>query len=270
MLYYTHPVYRPHGDVRGLMSETAFEFANWDVERIRLSIFYPPSANTSDSSQLWETVTGEQPSSIDSRPREGVTQTVGVIQGNEFRLITQSGRLDWMLQPIVVQDQQTPAIPTLKDAGNFLPVFRKSLEKSLETAGVVMRLAFAPALAKNVGSLAIGLGELSGYLPRLELQDMETADFIYRVNRRRRSFSVPHAEINRIAKWSMEEVGSVAFRVARSGRPDLIDTGTSFVRKLDLDLNTTPQSGAMSSDRIIGLFEELVILTEEIATKGDV
>ena len=252
------------------MPEDRFDFEDWDVESLRMSIFCPANSNPIERSGLWEKVTGEQPSSIDSRPREGVTREVGVVGGNNLLLVTQRSRLDWLLQPVAVPDQRAPVILTLKDVGNARGIFRKAFRYSLETIGLALRLAFAPVLIKDVASVSLGFGQLSVFLPRLDLAPLNTPDFIYRVNRRRRSLSVPHAEINRIAKWSMEEVGAVSFRVTPSGRPDFRDTGTAFVRKLELDVNTTPETSAMSKDKISGLLDEMITIAEELATEGDV
>ena len=252
------------------MPEVSFDFGDWDVESLRMSIFCPANTRPFERSGLWERVTGEQPSSIDSRPREGVTREAGVVGGNNLLLVTQGGRLDWLLQPVAVPNQQAPVILTLKDVGIARGIFHKAFRYSLETTGLALRLAFAPVFIKEVTSVGLGFGQLSVFLPQLDLASLNTSDFIYRVNRRRRSLSVPHAEINRIAKWSLEEVGVVSFRVASSGRPDFRDTGTTFVRKLELDVNTTPETSAMSKDTVSGLLDEMIVMAEELATEGDV
>ena len=252
------------------MPEVSFDFGDWDVESLRMSIFCPANTRPSERAGLWEKVTGEQPSSIDSRPREGVTREAGVVGGNNLLLVTQVGRLDWLLQPVAVPNQQAPVLLNLKDVGSARPIFQKAFYYSLETFGLALRLAFAPVLIKDVASVPLGFGQLSVFLPRLDLASLNTADFIYRVNRRRRSLSVRHAEINRIAKWSMEEVGAVSLRVTPFGRPDFRDTGTAFVRKLELDVNTTPETSAMSKDKISSLLDEMITIAEELATEGDI
>ena len=255
------------------MPEVSFDFGDWDVESLRMSIFFPRGAHPNVRAGLWERVTGEQPDSIDSRPRERISRETGTIGGNSFVFVNQDERIDWLLQPIVVPSLQPPTsttLPTLETVEKALAIFRNAIRYSLETIPVVQRLAFAPVLIKDAANLNVGFGQLSTHLPHLSLGSAYGADFIYQINRRRRSNSVPHAQINRLAKWSMEMVGGVAVRMGPSGQPDVRDTGTSATRKLALDINTTPETSTISKAKIPGLFEELVTVSRELATKGDI
>ena len=82
--------------------------------------------------------------------------------------------------------------------------------------------------------------------------------------------SVPHAEINRLGRWSVEEIGSIAFRMVSGQPPVRQDMGIHYVRKLVTDINTTPTTNVMANDRIHDLFHEMVAISNEVATKGDV
>ena len=252
------------------MLEANFDFGDWDVESLRVSIFHPSGSSRSTRSGLWKEVTGTEPESTDSRPREGVARELGVIGGNNLVLSTQRGRIDWLVQPaLVVPNQQAGTPQTLNDLGNALPTLRRAIKCSLETVSPIQRMAFAPALVKQVSDLTMAISQLSRYLPRLDLDGLEGFDFIYQVNRRRRSESVRRVRINRLAKWSTAQVGSLEVQMRPSGEPLIQSTGVSFVRKLDLDVNTAPEAGAMSSDKILGLFDELATLAIELATDGD-
>ena len=251
------------------MPEANFDRGDWDVESLRASIFHPPAPSTAAQSGLWEKATGNQPESIDSRPKRRITRVVGNVGENNLTLAIQDQRIDWVVQPIPSNQPSVPLL-TLGAVEDVLPLLRKAIQCTLETTPTVLRMAFNPVLVKEVPDSETGLRQLSKYLPHLGLDSMDGMDFIYQINRRQRSTSVPHVRINRLAKWSTEQIGGLELRVSPSDQPRLETTGLSFARKLNLDMNTDPKSGAMSRDKIADLFDELVSIAGELATEGDI
>ena len=73
------------------MTEVKFDFGEWDVESLRVSIFHPVALSTSVRTGLWEKVTGDRPESIDSRPREGVTRESGIVRWRKLTTCLQVG-----------------------------------------------------------------------------------------------------------------------------------------------------------------------------------
>ena len=253
------------------MFDPSSVFGAWDVESLRVTIFCPSGTNYSTRTDLWARVTGTQPETIDSKPREGVTRVIGSIGQNSLILSIQDGRIDWLVQPVLPPpNRQAPPLLMLKDVYGVVPVLENAIGRSLATTTTVLRLAFGSALIKQASNSAEALKELSKYLSRLDMDMDEGSDFIFQVNRRRRSESVRHARINRLAKWSTAQVGGIEVQVEPTGQPHVKGTNLVFIRRLDLDINTTPNTSAMSKDRIPALFGELVMLTDELATKGDV
>ena len=156
------------------------------------------------------------------------------------------------------------------DVEETLPVMQRAVQCSLESIQKVERLAFAPVLIKQAPSLEKGLGQLSKYLPGLQLDSLEGSDFIYQINRRRTSRVVALTEINRLAKWVVEEFRVGTLSIVPSQGPRFQTATPSFASKLTLDINTAPGSGEVAKDTIPELFDELVMLACEISTKGDV
>ncbi len=252
------------------MLEASFNCGDWDVESLQAAIFHPSEPSAAAQSGLWEKATGNQPESIDSRPKIRMTRVVGSVGEDNLTLAIQDERIDWVVRPRVPSNQPSGPLFTLGAVEDVLPLLRKAIQYTLETTQIVSRMAFIPVLVKQVPDTATGLKQLSKYLPHLGLDSMDGVDFTYQINRRRRSTSVPHVRINRLAKWSTEQIGGLELRVSPSDQPRLKTTGSSYVRKLNLDVNTDPTSGAMSRDKIAGLFDELVSIAGELATEGDI
>lgn len=243
--------------------------SQWDVESLRVSLFIP--GGVSISPDLWATTTGTAPEVIDSRPQEGATRVIGSLEQNNLILTIQEERIDWLVRPMVVPPNQHATTPlTVKGAADVFPVLEKAVRHSLESPRVVLRLAFGLVLIKQVPAPDQAIAELSRYLPRLELDSLGGSDFLYQINRRRRSESVRRTQINRLAKWSTAQSGGIQVQVNPGGRPQVTNTNVSFMRRLELDVNTIPETPAMGSDKIPALFGELVALASELATRGDV
>lgn len=245
-------------------------FGDWDVEGLRVSIFHQTIGVPFSQAGLWAKVTGNEPESVNSRPQQGVTRVVGRVGENNLILASENDRIDWLVLPIANPTQQVSPVLTLKGTDNTLPILQGAVKRSLEAIPVVLRLAFGPTLVREVSDLKQGIKQLSAYLPNIDFGSLEGIDFVYQVNRRRRSVSVSHVQINRLARWSTEQIGGIELRVTQSEQPHLRSTGNNFTRKLHLDINTTPTPSAISNDKIPALFGELVTLADELAIKGDV
>ena len=252
------------------MPEVNLNFGEWDVESLRVSLLSPVGSSTSAKPELWQEVTGKEPDSIDTRPRERVTRALGGLEKNNLQLVIMDDRIDWILQPNTNSHLPTDPVLLLKDIDDVLPLLQKATRCSLETISIVQRLAFSPVLIKHVPEPSIGIRQLSKYLPRMNTEALEGLDFVYQINVRRRSESVPHITINRVAKWSIMQVGTLELKVRPSERPHIDSPKVTHARMLHLDVNSDPTTGAMSRDKTSGLFAELITLANQLATEGDI
>ena len=243
------------------------DFAEWDVESLRLSIFHPARPTVPG---LWEKLMGVSPESIDERPRQQLLREVGRANGNRLLSIIQTQRVDWNFRPDPPTDSEIVTPPTLADVNQAIPVLQRALGVSLQVAQLVERLAFGVVLVQQIASSDEGMRQLSKYLPHMELETRGGSDFVYQINRRRRSSNAPHVQINRLAKWSLEEFHSGALRVTSNQAPQFESSGPRFVNRLVLDINTAPDNSAISAQKMSTLFVEFMVLAREIATNGDV
>ena len=197
---------------------------------------------------------GVSPESIASKPRERIQREQGDANGDRLLLVTRPQRLDWSLLPVPAADGKIGSPPTLTTVDQMIPVLQKALDISLQSVQQVPRLAFGAVLIQRASDLSEGMSRLSKYLPYLDLENGVGSDFIYQINRRRRSSYAPHVRINRLAKWQLEEFHSGSLRITPSQVPQLETTESGFVSKLVLDINTAPDNNAISTDKMPGLF----------------
>ena len=245
----------------------AFDFAPWAVESLRLTIFHPPN---NPSPGLWQKVMGVSPEQVESRPRQSVLTEQGNVHGNQLRLIAQNERLDWNIVAGPVSDLEIGSSPRLTSLEQANAVLIDALNVSLNEVNQVDRLAFAPILVQEVSDLDQAMKLLAQHLPYMDLMQRGGSDFIYQINRRRRSSVASHVVINRLTKWQVEHYQSGALRISPSRGPQLEASDWGVMVKLLLDINTAPDNNAISSDRMPGLFAEFTNLACETASKGDV
>ena len=253
------------------MPEVEANFRDWDVENLRLSIFHAEESFNATPTGLWARAVNSEPETIESRPREGVVREIGRVGENNLLLAAQRGRIDWVAQPVMDGDGPGDSVLILEAAEEeVLPLLQSCLVLTLESVQQLQRLAFGASLLKRVGSPSMAIQQMAGYLPDMRFGSMEGRDFTYQVNRRRRSRSVSHAEINRLARWSTQHFGTVQLQIRPPGQPRVQESDAGVVRALHLDMNTTPETGEIGHSAAPDLFDELIVLAREIANIGDV
>lgn len=244
-------------------------FSGWDVENVRLTIFHP---EREPEEGLWETFGGLKPESIESKPRGRVLKEQGSISGQRLVLISGSERHDWRWQPLPSEPtrEPLPGPEVLPGDGPAIDVLQSALSASLSRHRRVIRLALGIDLVQQATGLESGFALLSSFLPRLELEVHGDRDFMYRINRRRRSLSARHVVINRLASWLLEEIVGSLVRLPPSGPPQITTDSPMLLIKLSLDINTVPGQSAVSAGKMPGILSECMAFAQEIAVEGDI
>ena len=109
------------------------DFGQWSVEHLRLTVFHPPHGV--QTSEFWELLMGVRPESIEERPREGLVQQHGEVDGNRLLLVTHAERLDWTFVPnptVNLGANITPALttPALIDPNQAVHKLQEALDIS--------------------------------------------------------------------------------------------------------------------------------------------
>ena len=241
-------------------------FGEWHIESLRVSVFH---SGEHARPGLWEQVMGIPPESSDTRAREGIIQEQGVVDGDTLLLVIQRGRLDWNLLPGPDHSSDQRGLPALMAVGQAIHLLGRALYPTITECGPVGRLALGGVLTRHAPDLLNGLKQLSKYLPRLDLENQGGPDFAFQINRRRTSIIAPHVQVNRLAKWQLDEIQGATFTVGPTRSP-ILETQRALVSKLTLDINTTLSSNAFAAASVPDLYNEFVVLAREIATQGDI
>ena len=247
------------------------EEVEWQVQGMRATTFHAPESAPLVSEHWWEAVIKEIPQQVVRRPREEVVHQSGVFEGRQLTLSGRPDRVDWNLQGmdsgLAQPMQETPTTDTFSAA---LDSLRGVAKGWLSVSPEATRLAFGAILLIWKENLASAYQELSRYLPNVNLHGVESPDFHLQINRPRTSKSLEGVRINRLTKWSVNQVGAVSIGIgAGRTRPTLVSGPRRLACRLELDINTAPESGEpFSRDDAVLLFSELTALGREIAGQG--
>lgn len=240
-------------------------FGDWDVDGLRATIFHPQALGQDARSDLWAKLTDRQPESIVMQPTTGTTTVVGPLGESNLSLIAQADRTDWVFQPIQPPFSGTGKVLMLEQVKEKIDLLCHAVRQSLEETHAVHRLAFSPTMLKEVVSEEEGLRQLSASLSSVPIGN--APDFSYQVNMRCRSSHVPHAVVNRMARWFIGYAGGINVEIGQAGRQE-VRNWQKPIRQLHLDINSDPTSGAIAKESVYTLFNEFINMAGEIARKG--
>ena len=175
------------------------EITKWQVESLRATTFHVAGTIVPATFPFWRRVFDDEPEQVVTRPREGIIQQSGIIDGHQLVLIGMPNRVDWIAQGIVTPaDEPLPAPPNLGLLPDALPPFLRVAGKWLDVSPGVIRLAFGAVLVNRVTDLASAYQELSRFLPGVTTDITDSPDFLYQINRPRTSRSALRLRIKPI------------------------------------------------------------------------
>ena len=245
----------------------------WQTVQSRVTVFHSGDASTSNLNNWWEYAFEGVPLLRDeTRHLEGVRSLGGVVNDAMWTANATSERTDFILQPNNNMPPQPETVwGQLTVAGPYHEVVRSMgvpIQKYLNEVGRVNRLAFGATLIAPGPSLDAVVTTLSGVLPQLGLDRLQTPDFVFRINRRLQSRHAPALAINRLFTWGIAQGQTVTLA---AGLQPSQSHSVQYAANVELDINTVPvTSRGIPVEKSVVILDELVDLGLEIVEKGDV
>lgn len=217
---------------------------------------------------------GEPPETKIIQSKAGIHREEGQLRDGVLAKQVQPGRIDWLLLEPPREEPVVTGLPVIGPFTKLLDPFVQLMLRwlKLETCPTMQRLAFGAVLFIPVKNLAAGYRQLSAYLPSVELDPEGSSDFIYRINRPRKSTSeIADLAVNRLSKWDIAVSKLVGFQIGVHSPPEISEGREYFACHLELDVNSAPRAqGLLDKEQLPHLFQELVDLGKEIAREGDI
>lgn len=247
--------------------------SQWQVENMRLSVF-PTRPIDLPQSNVWESLVGSPPDEQRFQRQQQLFTEEGAFLGGRLRLEARSTRLDWRL----IGDSPTEPtgdIPTIGSYNELEPQFRELMYTWLLGCPSLQRMAFGCVLLLPADSLRSAYSQLNELLSVVKIDVENTRDFLFRINRRRKSrCSVEGLELNRLSTWSVVQIVETMITVSADGQgqPQVVRLpSTKRACRVELDINTIPESSAELESAIArAIYEELIENANQIAISGDI
>lgn len=242
----------------------------WHVEMMRLTAFPAPRPRAVNAAEIartwWSKLFSEPYEQTTQDLRSGITRIQGKV--NDAYMLVVENPVSFELRCLAGD----PAKPTPE--ADALPHFAAAVESfqalavrwlGLEDCPPLRRLAFGATLLIPVANQKIGNEILNKYLPHVAVHS-QSSDFLYQINRRRPSSALRGLHLNRLSKWSIQEVQDLTI----SADGSVIQGPGVLACRLELDMNTVPSLDPLPQNHFPNLFGELVELAGEIARDGDI
>lgn len=250
------------------------EHPPWSVEALRYSVFFVEPPSDLANLDWWGRAVGHAPSEVMLRPQEGTAHWSGPVDWFSkpamLDLDVQPIRADWHLHAMPQPDEPLgfAFIGAFSEAS---ATFERHLTAWFPTCPPAMRLAYGGTLLLPSPDLERAYQGLSKLLPHLAIDPRTARDFLYRVNRRRTSESLPDWEVNRISTWSVVSVSSILVTLSSSAATVASQEAQEASVRLDFDINTAPRpNSAIPEGRTFDFMQEFASLANEMAENGDV
>ena len=238
----------------GRPTSSHYPVDSWGVDHLRLTAFPASEIPPHRVREWWQDLVGREPSNVNEEPGKGFIQVQGESRESLIHIFSDKSRLDIRM---VFSKPGRPA--------SSMPVFDAAISSFHDLAArflsrndlpQINRLAFGAALLKSAPRLQ-DCGEIiKEHLPFSDDYDIEPVDFLYQFNRRRLSRTITGMNVNRLIKWSIQQVELVTV-LAQVRVP--VRTTTSFAVRLELDINSALEHGnLLQRQRTRPLFEEFV------------
>lgn len=248
-------------------SKNEADLIAWQAHLLRLTCFTSSAANF-DPTNWWLDITGEQPENTVVRAREGFRQDDGIINEKKLILGVQPTRVNLLMQS-TESENQTPIGLFTDNLDPFLAI----VSRWFKVAPPLTRIAFGAVLIFPVADRETGYEMLAKLLPKIQIDSVNSSDFLYQINRPRTSHTItPKLKINRLTKWSVQKSSLVHFVLSPSVKiPSTFPSNETVSCRLELDINTSEDfKSDLPQNKLMNIFEELVELAKEITIKGDV
>lgn len=238
----------------------------WLSEIFRLTVFFQAVEET-EFTNWWKHIAGDDPENRNSQPKIKTLQDEGPYEGGQLVVSVQVNRADLLFLPSFDKNINMPNPEKLLpfDAGRN--IFENLVKRWLEVSPELSRIAFGTILDIPVPNKIAGYNELAKYLTTINIDSDESSDFLYQINRPRKSNVVPNLKINRLSKWAV----AIAELNVIKNLSFAATSQETLLTRLEMDINTFPGNKEnLPRDKYYEIFSELLSLAVELSQKGDV
>ncbi len=229
--------------------------SEWLIGQLRATTFIDnTNTNYAIKNTWWHETIDKNPEEEHIDHKHNSKEQIGPLGNNKLVLISQSDRVDWVLETIT---NESPVPVSSPMTNHTLEPFLMTVKNWFSRCPPAKRLAFGAILVRPTASIQTGYEEIQPYLTNVKMYPQDTTNFFYQINRPKQSKVNPDITINRLNKWSVRVRG------------DNVPESATTICMLELDINTTPLYKTVTGSDADDIFSELVEQGRDIASRGD-
>jgi hypothetical protein len=177
--------------------------------------------------------------------------------------------LDVLFAGFPQADKAEEPVATLGEFESASMTFREIARKVVDRSGPTVRLALGAEMVQAAESAIAAYHILVDHMQSATFKFEGGQEFVYQINRPRRSKVIPDISVNRLARWNASSWQPVTFELGAGVR---VLSGAAHVGALlTTDVNTEGERTVpLPTGELLELFDELRDLTLEIRDKGDI
>ena len=237
---------------------------SWSADSLSCVIFSPPwGGGQPDALQSWTRIFNASPQGLAQNPGGFAPggQATGLVGSYRATVVTQPGRLEFVLSPA---DTNTSGPAVIDDVADALSVLRAYAQKLLEQGGVV-RLGLIMNLSRRASSASAAAEEFRQETHLAIRPDATDLNF---------GLNVPtplkegEGQINRICRWGTGQHQLIQLHVTPFFSSDPPVAEVFHAVTLQADLNTAPRQAPFSLTETPKIFDQLVLEAREVLARA--
>lgn len=239
----------------------------WKARILRLTVFLPPESLAKGGEVQFEELIGTKPENVVNRASQQSEE--GPFEAGRLLLQKQPGRIDVILAGFPKAEESEDPVATLGEFEVAFEALRSIAVKVFAKIGSSVRVALGTEMVRAAPSAEAAYKMLVGHMGSATFRLDGGQEFVYQMNRPRRTDLLGGLVINRLTRWNASSWQPVFVEFGGSAR--VLSGSPQVGAVITTDINTDAEnSKPFAPESLILILDELRDLTVEIRDKGDI
>ena len=230
----------------------------WGVQSLQAVWFTTGQPITTPVGDLYQAVVGRPAAATQNLPVGNLALAMGNVGTNSYRLQIATARIDYFLLPAPPPQAGGAHLNLPTNVDLAIDEFLQQIHRGSPLIGEVLRLALVANISHETSDTRESIALISAHTG-LTIPFDDAGDLVFQINRRLALRSIAGTEVNRLMKWSVEEVQTIG--VMPGSAPSVTRV---FLATVTTDINIVPTSHPYPPAEQDAIFDEIAIETKRL------
>jgi hypothetical protein len=237
---------------------TAWQKMAWGVQSLQAVWFTTGQPITTAAGDLYQAIVGAPAAATQNLAVGNFTLAMGSVGTNSYRVQVAPARIDYFLNPAPVPQAGGTQLNLPTDIALVIDEFMQQVHRGSPPIGGVIRVALVTIISHETFDTHESIALISAHTG-LTIPFDDGSDLLLQINRRLALHSISGTEVNRLMKWSVEEVQTIG--VMPGSAPSV---ARGFLATVTIDINIVPTNRPYPPAEQIAIFNEIAIETKRL------